>query len=72
MCNKSNKMSQRAIVEFKDGTSEAVKVEMSYSKGGVHHYRLRLNKLKTFLDFEPGELKLCTEEEVKKLTYVMG
>lgn len=62
----------KAIAEFKNGISAKVNVEMSYSKGGVHYYRLQLNKLKTFLEFEPGETKLFTEDDVKKLTYVMG
>lgn len=62
----------QAIVNFKNGTSSLVIVKMSYSIGGVHYYQLTVNALKTFLDFQPGETKTFTGEEIDKLTYVMG
>lgn len=63
---------KKAIVTFADGTRCLVRVNMSYSQGGVHCYNLTKNALNTFLDFEPGEQKTYTGAEVMSLTYIMG
>jgi len=62
----------KAIVNFSNGTSLLVKVDSSWSQGGTHYYRLILNKLNTFLDFEAGEMKLFTGNDITSLRYVMG
>lgn len=63
---------KKAIVNFANGSSSLVRVNMSYSQGGVHSYSLTLNKLNTFLDFEAGETKTFTQAEVTSLKYIMG
>jgi hypothetical protein len=63
---------QKAIVHFADGSKSIVRVNMSYSQGGIHCYNLTLNKLNTFLDFEPGETKSFVGSEITSLKYIMG
>lgn len=62
----------KAIVKFKDGSTSLVRVNASYSQGGIHFYNLTLNALSTFLDFTPGKTDLYTGDKIEKLTYVMG
>jgi len=62
----------QALVTFSNGNITLVKVNSSYSLGGVHYYNLTLNALSTFLDFSTGETKLFIEADITKLTYVMS
>jgi hypothetical protein len=62
----------KAIVDFTDGSSSLVKVNLSYSRGGVHYYDLTINSEKSFLNFTPGVTKLFTKSEINKLTYIMS
>jgi hypothetical protein len=62
----------KAIVHFSNNTSSLVRVNSSYSLAGIHYYNLTINLLKTFLDFSPGETKIFTQYQIKKLTYIMS
>jgi hypothetical protein len=62
----------KAIVDFKNGVSSLVVVNLVHSTGGVIYYNLTLNALKTYLDFKAGETKVFTEDEIKNFVYVMS
>lgn len=63
---------KKAIAYFTDGTRSVVRVNSSYSKGGIHFYHLTLNALSTFLEWAPGKTELYSSDQVSKLTYIMS
>jgi hypothetical protein len=63
---------KKAIVYFADGTKSVVRVNSSYSKGGIHAYHLTLNALDSWLDWAPGKSEVYTGDQISKLTYIMG
>lgn len=62
----------RAHIGHKNGVTEIVRIDSSYSKAGIHHYKATKNKSKDSLIFEAGEQVEYTKNDIAKLTYLMS